>query len=206
MWTMTHNKRMQRTQYYSLSSHNAADAVHYVIVGVTAMRKVEVMEYQKSWIDIYNAEVDTLKNAIGFLNPEIHHIGSTAVPGLSAKSIVDILIEIDDPGCLDDHIKILKTNGYHGRGENGIPGRRYFEKGGDHRTHQIHAFKRGSFDIMRHLAFRDYLRSHPQVAHEYACLKKQVARSCNNDIDRYCDGKARFIRKYEELAVDWYSR
>lgn len=75
------------------------------------MRKVEVRAYQKSWIDIYNAEADTLKNSIGFLNPDIHHIGSTSVPGLSAKPIIDILIEVDDVGCLDDHIKFLKPLG-----------------------------------------------------------------------------------------------
>jgi GrpB-like predicted nucleotidyltransferase (UPF0157 family) len=193
-----HNQASEVTAYGRTSS------CRYVISRVTAMQKVEVIDYQKSWIEIFNAEADTLKNSIGFLNPNIHHIGSTSVPGLSAKPIIDILIEIDDVGCLDDHIKILETIGYHGRGENGIPGRRYFEKGGDHRTHQIHAFKRGSYDVMRHLAFRDYLGSHSQVAREYVLLKKQVAETCNNDIDRYCDGKARFIKKHEELAVDWY--
>jgi GrpB-like predicted nucleotidyltransferase (UPF0157 family) len=94
---------------------------------------------------------------------------------------------------------------YLGGIKNGIPGRRYFEKGGDNRTHQIHAFNRDSFGAMRHLAFRDYLSSHPQIAHEYALLKKQVAETCNNDMDRYCGGKARFIGKYEEIAIEWYS-
>jgi GrpB-like predicted nucleotidyltransferase (UPF0157 family) len=168
------------------------------------MQKVEVIDYQKSWIEIFNAEADTLKNSIGFLNPGIHHIGSTSVSGLSAKPIIDILIEVDDVGFLDDYIKNLEAIDYHGRGENGIPGRRYFEKGGDNRTHQIHAFKRGSFGVIRHLAFRDYLSCHPQVAHEYALLKKQVAETCNNDIDRYCGGKVRFIKKYEKLAIAWY--
>ena len=119
------------------------------------MHKVEVIDYQKSWIDRYNAEADTLRNSTGFLNPDIHHIGSTSVPGLSAKAIIDLLIEVEDVGSLDDHVKCLETIGYHARGENGIPGRRYFEKGGDNRTHQIHAFNRGSFGAMRHLAFRD---------------------------------------------------
>ena len=169
------------------------------------MQKVEIVDYQKSWIDMYNAETDALKNSIGFLDPDIHHIGSTSVPGLSAKPIIDILIEVDDVGCLDDHKKCLEAIGYHARGENGIPGRRYFEKGGDSRTHQIHAFNRDSFGAMRHLAFRDYLSSHPRVAHEYALLKKQVAETCNNDIDRYCDGKARFVKKHEEIAIEWYS-
>ena len=170
------------------------------------MQKVEVIDYQESWIDMYNAEADALKNSTRFLNPDIHHIGSTSVSGLSAKPIIDILIEVDDVGCLDDHVKCLEAIGYHARGENGIPGRRYFEKGGDNRTHQIHAFNRDSFGAMRHLAFRDYLSSHPRVAHEYALLKKQVAETCNNDIDRYCEGKARFVKKHEEIAIEWYSR
>jgi len=169
------------------------------------MMKVEVVDYQENWVDIFDAEAEVLTNAIGFLNPKIHHIGSTSVSGLSAKPIIDILIEVDEVGCLDEHIKHLEAIGYRGRGENGIPGRRYFEKGGDDRTHQIHAFKKGSYNVIRHLAFREYLISHPQVAHEYALLKKQVAEGCDNNIDRYCDGKEHFIKKHEKLAVEWYS-
>ncbi len=75
------------------------------------MQKVEIVDYQKSWIDMYNAETDALKNSIGFLDPDIHHIGSTSVPGLSAKPIIDILIEVDDVGCLDDHKKCPKQLG-----------------------------------------------------------------------------------------------
>jgi GrpB-like predicted nucleotidyltransferase (UPF0157 family) len=169
------------------------------------VNKVEIVDYQNSWIDIYKAEVDILTNSIGFLNPGIHHIGSTSVSGLSAKPIIDILVEVNEIRCLDDQVKHLEAIGYRGRGENGIPGRRYFEKGADDRTHQIHAFKRGSYGAIRHLAFRDYLISYPQVAHAYALLKKQLAEACDNDIERYCDGKDRFIRKHEKLAVKWYA-
>lgn len=169
------------------------------------MQRVEVIDYKKSWIDDYNAEADVLRNSIGILKPVIHHTGSTSVSGLSAKPLIDILIEVDEVSCLDDHVKNLEAIGYHGYGENGIPGRRYFEKGGDDRTHQIHAFKRGSFNVTRHLAFRDYLVNHPHIAHEYALLKKQVAETCNNDMGRYCDGKDDFIKRHERLAVDWYS-
>jgi len=143
-------------------------------------------------------------HSIGFLDPNIYHIGGTSVPGLSAKPIIDILIEVDDVSSLDDHIKHLEAIGYIGRGENGIIGRRYFEKGGD-RTYQIHAFKKGSLGALRHLAFRDYLISHPQVAHEYALLKKLVAETCDNDINRYCDGKEVFIKENEKLAIEWHS-
>jgi GrpB-like predicted nucleotidyltransferase (UPF0157 family) len=167
------------------------------------MQKVEVIDYQESWAAKYNAEAATLMRSIGFLSPDIHHIGSTSVCGLSAKPIIDILLEVDDIGCLDDNVKNLGAIGYHGLGENGIPGRRYFEKGGYYRTHQIHAFKRGSPGVIRHLAFRDYLCCHPQVADEYAALKKKVAKNCDNDIERYCDGKSEFIQKHEVLAIDW---
>ena len=169
------------------------------------MRKVEVIDYQNSWCAKFDEEADILKSAIGFLNPNIHHIGSTSVSGLAAKPIIDILIEIDDVGSLDDHAKHLEEVGYHGRGENGIPGRRYFEKGGEDRTHQIHVFNRGSLGVIRHLAFRDYLCRHPQIAHEYATLRKEVAGTCNNDIDLYCDGKNQFIKKHEKFAIEWYS-
>jgi GrpB-like predicted nucleotidyltransferase (UPF0157 family) len=169
------------------------------------MQKVEVIDFQKNWRAKFDTETDELKSSIGFLNPGIHHIGSTSVSGLAAKPIIDILIEVDDVASLDDHAKHLEAIGYRGRGENGIPGRRYFEKGGDDRTHQIHAFNRGSPGAIRHLAFRDYLCSHSQVAHEYAILKKKVARACNNDIDLYCHGKNQFIQKHEKLAIEWYS-
>jgi GrpB-like predicted nucleotidyltransferase (UPF0157 family) len=169
------------------------------------MRTVEVIDYRKSWIDQFNLEADILRYAIGFLNPVVHHVGSTSVAGLSAKPIIDILIEVDDVRSLDDHQQIFAAIGYLGHGENGIPERRYFEKGGDDRTHQIHAFDRGSYGATRHIAFRDYLVSHPQIAREYAVLKKQVALACNNDIDRYCAGKNEFIKKHEKLALEWYS-
>jgi GrpB-like predicted nucleotidyltransferase (UPF0157 family) len=169
------------------------------------MQKVEVIDYQDSWGGQFDAEAGILSNAIRLFKPNIHHIGSTSIVGLAAKPIIDILIEVDDVGSLDDHSELLKAVGYHGRGENGIRGRRYFEKGDDDRTYQIHAFNRGSMGVIRHLAFRDYLRHHPQIAHEYVTLKKEVASTCNNDIDLYCDGKNQFIQEHEKLAIEWYS-
>ena len=169
------------------------------------MRKIEVVNYRETWDDAFRLEARALQDCIGFLKPAIHHIGSTSVRGLSAKPVIDILIEIDDLELLEKEATALATIGYVFRGENGIPGRLYFEKGGEDRSHQIHAFERGSFGALRHLAFRDYLRSRPDVANEYAILKKQVASVCNNDIDRYCDGKDAFIKKHEKLALEWYS-
>ena len=169
------------------------------------MRNIEVVDYRKAWDDEFQREARSLQDTIGFLSPAIHHIGSTSVPGLAAKPVIDIMLEIDDLELLEQQAPALAAIGYKFRGENGIPGRLYFEKGGEDRSHQIHAFERGSFGALRHLAFRDYLRSHPDIAHKYAALKKHVASVCNNDIELYCDGKDAFIQEHERRAVAWYS-
>lgn len=170
------------------------------------MRTVEVIDYQASWPDTYVSDAQRLADALAKINPTIHHIGSTSVPDLAAKPIIDILIEVDDVAELDTQLAAFESLGYIGRGENGIPERRYFEKGGDERSHQIHAFTRGSAGAVRHLAFRDYLIAHPAIAKEYAELKKRVALSCENDINRYCDGKDAFIQKHEALALMWLTQ
>ena len=172
---------------------------------VAEMRKIEVFDYQEIWSSKFSDEAELLMDTVGFLNPSIHHIGSTSVPGLAAKPIIDILIEVEDVNILDEHSDSFEYIGYQGRGELGIPGRRFYQKGGDSRSHQIHAFKRNHSDAVRHLAFREYLINHLEIAMEYASLKKEVALSCNNDIERYCDGKDEFVKRHEKLAVEWYA-
>ncbi len=123
--------------------------------------------------------------------------------GLAAKPIIDLMLEVQSVSELDEHNAAFESLGYEVMGEFGIPGRRYFRKGRKLRTHQIHAFKVGSLHVARHLAFCDYLRSHPAVRKAYGQLKLQVARECENDIDRYCDGKDGFVKKHEALALAW---
>ena len=97
--------------------------------------------------------------------------------------------------------------GYEYLGEFGIKGRRYLRKGGQERTHQIHIFQmEDDVNISRHLAFRDYLRSHRDVAMEYAALKKDLAARFPYDIDGYCDGKDAFVKRIENLALAEYSK
>ena len=167
------------------------------------MRTIEVVDYQPHWPDLFDLESQRIADAIASLKPAISHIGSTSVPGLSAKPVIDILVEVDDVAALDAHNVALHAIGYIARGENGIPERRYFEKGGADRTHQIHAFNRASVGVLRHLAFRDYLVQHPKIASVYGELKKRVAIQCDNDIVRYCAGKDAFIQTHEKLALAW---
>jgi GrpB-like predicted nucleotidyltransferase (UPF0157 family) len=131
----------------------------------------------------------------------IHHIGSTAVPGLAAKPIIDILVEVSSLAEIDATTDGMAELGYEAMGEFGIAGRRYFHKGGNQRTHQIHAFKKGNPHILRHIVFRDYLRTHPDAASEYGRLKKKVAATCDNDIEVYCDGKEAYVKKLEAIAM-----
>ncbi len=168
------------------------------------MRIIEVVDYDARWPRVFKEERFLLQGIIDDLSPSIHHIGSTSVEGLAAKPVIDILIEVDDLDVLDSYNPQLNAIGYIAMGEFGIPARRYFQKGGDLRSHQVHVFKRNSQHVRRHLAFRDYLRNHQDVANVYAHLKQAVAKACSNDMNIYCDGKHDFIQKYEKLALEWY--
>lgn len=108
----------------------------------------------------------------------IHHISDTAVFGLCAKPIIDILPVVFDLSAVDGQTGAFWAAGYEAMGEFGIPGRRYFRKGGDRRTHQLHIFEKTNVqEIERHLAFCDYLRAHPEKADEYGALKRRLVRS-----------------------------
>ena len=164
-------------------------------------RIIRVVDYDPSWPARFDAEAAVLYRTLGHVAHAIHHIGSTAVPGLAAKPIIDILMEAADLSQVDALNERMVGIGYIARGEYGIPGRRYFQKGGEDRTHHLHVFARGDFNLVRHLAFRDYLRGHPEVAHEYGELKRAVAKTCENDIERYCDGKDAYVKRVEAIAV-----
>lgn len=133
------------------------------------------------------------------------HIGSTAVKGLAAKSIIDIMPVVTNISLVDKHNKEFVAIGYECMGEFGIEGRRYFRKGGDNRTHQIHIFEQSNHkDINRHIAVRDFLRTHPDIALEYGELKMELAYRFSEDIEGYCTGKDAFVKQLEKDALLWY--
>jgi GrpB-like predicted nucleotidyltransferase (UPF0157 family) len=165
------------------------------------VRNIEIAEYDPIWPRLYEEERSLLIQALGDVAVGIHHIGSTAVPGLAAKPTIDILIEVTNLVTLDVLNQNMEAIGYQPKGESGIPGRRYFKKGGVNRTHNIHAFTRGDSNVPRYIAFRDYLRFHPETATEYAILKKDVAANCDNDIVSYNDGKDKYVKIIEAAAM-----
>ncbi len=169
-----------------------------------SQRKIEVVEYDPEWAIKFESEKVLLQEAIGDAALNIEHIGSTSVSRLMAKPIIDILIEVSSLQSLDAKDKKLESLGYEIKGENDIEWRRYFQKGGDQRTHHVHAFQTGDENSTRHRAFKEYLIAHPKISKEYGVIKKQAARNCKNDSVLYMTLKHEFIQKHEKLAMQWY--
>lgn len=164
-------------------------------------RQVEVVPYDQAWPRLFEAEAASLAALLGDELVSIHHIGSTSVPGLLAKPIVDILPVVRDIERIDALNDLLLAAGYVPKGENGIPGRRFFTKDvvGVRRVH-VHAFAAGHPEIARHLDFVAFLRAHPADAQAYADLKRDLARRFPNDTVGYTEAKSEFIRAVDARA------
>ncbi|MBP1044741.1 GrpB family protein [Enterococcus sp. BWM-S5] len=169
------------------------------------VRKIEVVPYDQSWPIKFEEEKASLIDALPKeLVVNVLHIGSTSVPRLAAKPIIDIALVVRNIEALDSYQDEMLTLGYESWGEYGLPGRRYFPKGGDVRTHQIHAYQFDSlYELGRHVTFRDYLRVHPKVAEAYGRIKLQAAAAHPTDIDGYMDDKDEFVKKVEKEALLW---
>ena len=158
---------------------------------------ITVIEYSPLWKNKYKEESLLIRNILADNCIAIYHIGSTSVEGLAAKPIIDIMAVVRSLEIVDI--------GYEYLGEFGIEGRRYLRKGGDERTHQIHIFQADDWNnIGRHLAFRDYMRTHEKEREEYAKIKIELAKKYPYDIDGYCDGKENFVREMEEIAISQF--
>jgi GrpB-like predicted nucleotidyltransferase (UPF0157 family) len=169
------------------------------------MRKVEVVPHDPRWRDAFEAEAKQIAAALGDNVVAIHHIGSTAIPDIYAKPVVDLLVEVREIDEVDGRSSAMESLGYEVMGEYGIPGRRYFRKDDREgiRTHHIHAFEAGSAEAERHLAFRDYMIAHPVDAQSYSELKRRLAEEHPQSMDGYIDGKDGFIKEVDRRAAQW---
>ena len=163
---------------------------------------ITVIEYSPLWKNKYKEESLLIRNILADNCIAIYHIGSTSVEGLAAKPIIDIMAVVRSLEIVDTVAEKFSDIGYEYLGEFGIEGRRYLRKGGDERTHQIHIFQADDWNnIGRHLAFRDYMRTHQKEREEYAKIKIELAKKYPYDIYGYCDGKENFVREMEEIAI-----
>lgn len=166
---------------------------------------VIVKEYNFNYPLMFEKEKEILIKILNNNLVNIYHIGSTAVPNLKSKPIIDIMISVKSLEEVDKKKNEFVNIDYEYLGEFGIKGRRYLRKGRDERTHQIHIFKNDDkYNLIRHLAVRDYLRTHDDVAFKYGELKEKLAKLFPYDIEKYCDGKDEFVKNMEKLAINWY--
>jgi GrpB-like predicted nucleotidyltransferase (UPF0157 family) len=167
---------------------------------------IQVVAYDEAWPALFLERSSALREALGDAALRIDHIGSTAVPGLLAKPIIDIQISVASFEPLDAFRFPLEQVGYVFRADNQELTKRYFrEPPGDRRTH-IHVRRAGSFSEQLALLFRDFMRNHPDWAWRYAELKLGLARQYADDRARYTDAKRPFTWEALAAADEWAQR
>jgi GrpB-like predicted nucleotidyltransferase (UPF0157 family) len=155
---------------------------------------IEVVDYHPDWPRAYAEERDRIAAVIGDTALAIEHVGGTAVPGLPAKPVIDLMVGVDDIERAGPAVAGLINLGYEyvPELETELPDRRYFRRGNPE-TYQVHMVPLSSDYFTEHLLFRDYLRSHPQAAEEYGKLKRGLAGRHRFDREAYRAGKVPFI-------------
>ncbi|MEO8458093.1 MAG: GrpB family protein [Chloroflexota bacterium] len=176
-----------------------------------ALSPIILADWNDAWPATFEAERVLLQDAIGEWAIAIEHVGSTSIPGIAAKPIIDICIAVASTDAQLKCVTPLVELGYDCLGEFGIPGRIYFRKLTDNplpgqasgsnigRTHQLHMFLAGHPEFEQHTIFRDYLRAHPDARDEYEQLKRKLAAK-HEDIENYAANKTDFVHRILRAA------
>lgn len=166
--------------------------------------RVEVVPHNPDWPRQFQQEAGRLAAVLENEIITVHHFGSTAIPDIPAKPVIDILVEVCDIERIDGFNGSLAKMGYEAMGEFGINGRRFFRRHQDgRRTHHVHIYQVDNPEIARHLNFCDYMRAHPDEAAAYGRLKEQLARRFPEDMESYVAGKTDFVCAVERKAKAW---
>ncbi|GEN83913.1 hypothetical protein SLU01_22250 [Sporosarcina luteola] len=165
--------------------------------------KVRLTEYDENWVQLFNEEAQLWQSIFGDEIITFEHFGSTAVPGMKAKPVIDMMCLVKDINKIDTFNEYMHSLGYDVAGDWGIEGRRLFRKGGENRTHHIHVYEQDNRHIQRHLALRDYLRTHPDEVERYTYLKEELAQKYD-DTAFYSKAKKPFVNELEQRALNWF--
>lgn len=157
------------------------------------MNRVRVVAYDPEWPRIFERIRAYAWPAVRDVAIDVEHVGSTAVPGLMAKPVIDACVVVASSQEVQACIERLASIGYAHRGTLGVPDREAFRRPAELPRHHLYLSPRDSLSVKNHLGFRDYLRSHPEAVREYGELKASLARRFPADIDRYIVGKTDFI-------------
>lgn len=159
-------------------------------------RKTYIVDYSPQWTSDFESEAAHLKDIFKDAIFSIHHIGSTSIPGMKAKPIIDILITTDNLEKIDDFDAQMEHQGYVVGGEFGLPRRRFFCKGNqDHCLIHIHVYELSNPVIQKYILFRDYLIAHPNEVKDYEALKIELAEKYPHNRTLYTQNKSIFIEK-----------
>ena len=161
---------------------------------------VRLAPYTTDWERLFEEEKTRLQSAIGEHVLDIQHVGSTSIPGMTAKPIIDIAIAVESFEAAYVCVEPMERVGYEYAGEHGIPRRHYFVKRNPATTHHVHMLEQQSHEWENHLLFRDHLRGHAEAAEAYAALKTRLAKELPRDRDAYTNGKAPFVERILRLA------
>jgi GrpB-like predicted nucleotidyltransferase (UPF0157 family) len=167
---------------------------------------VELVPHSALWAEMAAAETQRLKESLGDILATVHHIGSTSIPGILAKPIIDFIPVVTSHAALDASAPKLEALGYDYLGEFGLPGRRYCrlnDPATGKRKFQLHCYEAGYSEIDRHLAFRDYLRAHPLKAKAYEAEKIRAAKLHPDNTLDYNAEKNDWIKAAERDALAW---
>lgn len=164
-----------------------------------APERIVLMEHEARWLPEAEAECRAIERACGGAVIRVEHVGSTSVPGLIAKPVLDLMPLVRDAedgyGC----VAAMRGLGYWYAGEFGIVGRHLFVKGSP-RTHHAHMLVEGSKEAKRHLAVRDTLRADPAMREKYAALKRELAPKFGDNREGYAEAKAALMREIFDRA------
>lgn len=159
--------------------------------------KVTVLPYDSAWKTAFEEIRKEIEEAVGDLIVGMEHVGSTSVEGMSAKPCIDLDVIIPDYTVFDNVVDRLKVIGYFHEGDLGIPGREAFRYSGKPhlQTHHLYVCPQDSGELHRHVAFRNFLRNHPEAVKKYSAVKETAARLFPDDIDRYMAYKTPCIQE-----------
>ena len=161
-------------------------------------RRVELVPYDTTWPQTFASMRRRILDACGGVVVDVEHIGSTSIPGLAAKDVVDLMPGLrafeDGTGC----VAAMESVGFEYKGEFGIPGRHYFKMDDPvtgKRLHNCHMYAVGHDEWVAHLAFRDYLRAQDDWRDRYETLKRALAVQHPDDVEAYADAKTDFVKE-----------
>jgi GrpB-like predicted nucleotidyltransferase (UPF0157 family) len=164
---------------------------------------VEIESHREAWHREYEAEVERLEGIAGDRIQRFEHVGSTAVRGLAAKPIIDLVAVVPDPEVARDLVPTLEDAGYEHRPDPDVPDRVFLARGPpEERTHYLSLATADSEYLREAIAFREYLRENPGTRREYESLKRDLAAANPDDRAAYTEAKSAFVEGVLQRALD----